>query len=290
MKGNIMKLRNIMMCGLLAASCILAAGCSKPDDFSVVGVTTNDGTSSSAVGNIGDVQPQAGDLIAEFEIEGFGTIKAKLFPEIAPTGVENFKKLAEEGFYDGLTIHRVMKGFMLQGGSLNGDGTGGEAADGGTFGVEASEDMRHFYGALCYANSMGNNTCQFYIVNNNEPQDLADMDIDTIQANADMAAQYAGMFEEGTLEHSYYSNMAEYYGNLAEMTENASAEVIAKYKEVGGTPSLDGGYTVFGQVFEGFDVIDSISMSPVKTNANGELSEPTSVITIKSVKVTEYAG
>ncbi len=290
MKGNSMKLRNIIMCGLLAASCLLAVGCSKPDDFSVVGVTTTDnGATASAAGNIGDVQLQAGDLIAEFEIEGYGTIKAKLFPDIAPTGVDNFVKLANEGFYDGLTIHRVMKGFMLQGGSLNGDGTGGEAADGGTFGTEISEDMRHFYGALCYANSMGNNTCQFYIVNNNESQDLADIDLATIKTNADIAGQYATMFDEGTLEQQYYANMAEYYGNLAVMIENASDEVIAKYKEVGGTPSLDGGYTVFGQVYEGFNVIDGISNGPVELNDGGELSKPLSTITITSVKITEYA-
>ncbi len=285
-----MKLRNMIMCGLLAVSCALCVGCSKPDDFSVVGVTTNDGTSVSAAGNIGDVQLQAGDLIAEFEVEGFGTMKAKLFPEIAPTGVDNFVKLANEGYYDGLTIHRVMKDFMLQGGSLNGDGTGGEAADGGSFGVEINDGARHFYGALCYANAGGQNTCQFYIVNNNKPQDLADLDLELIKSNAEIAGQYAAMFEEGSLEQKYYANMASYYGNLAEMTENAPTEVIEKYKEVGGTPMLDGGYTVFGQVFDGYDVIDSISTSPVKTNAGGELSEPTSTITIKSVKITEYAG
>lgn len=281
-----MKIRNILLSCLLAASCVLAAGCSKPDDFSAVGVTTtDDGTSASAVGNVADVQLQAGDIVAEFEIEGYGTIKAKLFPEQAPTGVENFVALANEGFYDGLTIHRVIKGFMLQGGSLNGDGTGGEAAEGGTFGIETNADMRHFYGALCYANAMGNNSCQFYIVNNNEPQDLAEMDLELIKSNAEIAAQYATMFEAGTIEQQYYAYMAEYYGNLAEMTETAPADVIAKYKTDGGTPQLDGGYTVFGQVYDGFDVIDEISSCSVKTNAGGEASEPIETITIKSVKI-----
>ncbi len=280
-----MKIRNILLSCLLAASCVLAAGCSKPDDTTVVGVTTIDGTSVSAAGNISEVKVQTGDIVAEFEIEGYGTIKAKLFPEYAPTGVENFVALANEGFYDGLTIHRVIKGFMLQGGSLNGDGTGGEAAEGGTFGIETNADMRHFYGALCYANAMGNNSCQFYIVNNNEPQDLAEMDLELIRSNAEIAAQYATMFEAGTIEQQYYAYMAEYYGNLAEMTETAPADVIAKYKTDGGTPQLDGGYTVFGQVYEGFDVIDDISSCSVKTNAGGEASEPIETITIKSVKI-----
>ncbi len=284
-----MKIRNIMLCGLLAACCAIS-GCSKPDDTASIEATTgNSAQSQQTVGNIGDVALQSGDIIAEFEIEGYGTIKAKLYPEIAPTGVDNFVKLAKDGFYDGLTIHRVMKGFMLQGGSLNGDGTGGEAADGGDFGVEVTEDMRHFYGALCYANAADSNTCQFYIVNNNESQDITQLDLEGIRYTADMYGAYADLFEDGSREKEAYSAMQKYYSNLAAFTENASDEVIAKYKEVGGTPSLDGGYTVFGQVYEGFDVIDDISSCSVELNAAEELSKPIETITIKSVKITEYA-
>ena len=290
-----MKIRNILLCGLLAASCALSVGCSKAEnssggDNTDVSVSDNAGVSSSVVGNIGDVELQAGDLIAEFEIEGYGTIKAKLYPEVAPKGVENFVKLAKDGFYDGLTVHRVMKGFMLQGGSLNGDGTGGEAADGGSFDVEINDNMRHFYGALCYANAGGQNTCQFYIVNNNESQDISEIDIAMIKDNVEACKMYKAMYEEGTPGYLYYDNMETYYGNLAVMIETASDDVKAKYKEVGGTPTLDGGYTVFGQVYEGFNVIDGISNAPVTTNAGGELSEPLSRITITTVKITEYAG
>ncbi|MBQ4166145.1 MAG: peptidylprolyl isomerase, partial [Oscillospiraceae bacterium] len=60
------------------------------------------------------------------------------------------------------------------------------------------------------------------------------------------------------------------------------------YDKVGGAPSLDGGYTVFGQVYEGFDVIDAISACEVVANAKGEMSSPVKTITITSVKVTEY--
>lgn len=58
-------------------------------------------------------------------VEGFGDITLKLYPEHAPQTVANFEKLAKEGFYDGLTFHRVYKGFMIQGGCPKGDGTGG---------------------------------------------------------------------------------------------------------------------------------------------------------------------
>src|SRR4030095_6206124 len=62
-----------------------------------------------------------------------GTIEIELFEKDAPKAVENFRLLAEHGYYDGLTFHRVVKGFMIQGGDPSGDGTGGESAWGGTF-------------------------------------------------------------------------------------------------------------------------------------------------------------
>ena len=79
-------------------------------------------------GNVGDVKINTGDIVAEFEIEGFGTIKAKLFPDIAPIGVQNFIQLAQSAFYNGKNIHRVIADFMMQGGAANSDGTGGTAA------------------------------------------------------------------------------------------------------------------------------------------------------------------
>ena len=62
---------------------------------------------------------------ADLTIEGYGTITMVLYDDVAPITVKNFVKLAESGFYDGLTFHRIMKGFMMQGGCPKGDGTGG---------------------------------------------------------------------------------------------------------------------------------------------------------------------
>ena len=62
---------------------------------------------------------------AEIEVENYGTIKLELDGDTAPISVENFVKLAQSGFYDGLTFHRIMDGFMIQGGDPNHDGTGG---------------------------------------------------------------------------------------------------------------------------------------------------------------------
>ena len=62
--------------------------------------------------------------IVTMEVKDFGTIKLELYPEMAPDTVANFIALANHGFYDGLKFHRVVKGFMIQGGDSNGDGTG----------------------------------------------------------------------------------------------------------------------------------------------------------------------
>ena len=62
---------------------------------------------------------------AEIEMEYGGKIKLELYPDLAPVTVANFKKLAEEGFYDGLIFHRVISGFMIQGGDPLGSGFGG---------------------------------------------------------------------------------------------------------------------------------------------------------------------
>ena len=62
--------------------------------------------------------------IVTMEIQDYGTVKLELYPEMAPQAVANFVALAKNGFYDGLKFHRVVSGFMIQGGDSNGDGTG----------------------------------------------------------------------------------------------------------------------------------------------------------------------
>ena len=62
--------------------------------------------------------------IATMEVEGYGTVKIELYPDQAPETVANFIKLANNGFYNGLTFHRTIPDFMIQGGDKNGDGTG----------------------------------------------------------------------------------------------------------------------------------------------------------------------
>ena len=86
-----------------------------------------------------------------------GDITLRLFPDNAPKAVENFVTHAKEGYYDGLTFHRVINGFMIQGGDPNGNGTGGQSIYGEKFDDEITDKLRSFRGSLCMANS-GPNT------------------------------------------------------------------------------------------------------------------------------------
>src|SRR4029434_7988234 len=99
-----------------------------------------------------------------------GPIEITFFEREAPNAVENFRLLAEHGYYDGLTFHRIVKGFMVQGGDPSGDGTGGESAWGGTFPDEIQRDSALYHrgyrrGVVAMANSGPNtNGSQFFIM------------------------------------------------------------------------------------------------------------------------------
>ena len=90
--------------------------------------------------------------VVTFEMENGDIMKAELYPEIAPNTVKNFVSLVKKGFYDGLTFHRIMDGFMIQGGDPNGDGTGGskENIKGEFSNNGVDNDISHTRGGLAY--------------------------------------------------------------------------------------------------------------------------------------------
>lgn len=104
----------------------------------------------------------------EIVVQDYGTISVELDGDAAPITVENFLKLAEEGFYDGLTFHRVVSGFMIQGGDPLGNGTGGaEQTIKGEFSENGVENnLSHTRGAISMARSMmmDSASSQFFIV------------------------------------------------------------------------------------------------------------------------------
>ena len=110
---------------------------------------------------------------ATIEVEGYGAIKLELDADVAPVTVANFAKLAGEGFYDGLTFHRIIEGFMAQGGDPNGNGTGGsdekivgEFSDNGH-----PNSISHVRGTISMARSQAYNSAssQFFIMQADTP-------------------------------------------------------------------------------------------------------------------------
>lgn len=190
---------------------------------------------------------KVGDTIAVIETN-FGDVTVRLFPEQAPKAVENFTTHAKEGYYDGLTFHRVINGFMIQGGDPNGDGTGGESIWGEPFEDEFSDQLYNFNGALSMANSgEDTNGSQFFIV---QQQDGSQYSDDVMAANYD-----------------YPANVKE------------------KYQEIGGTPWLDGVHTVFGQVIDGMNVVNEIAS--VRVDENSKPLEDVIIKTITIDTVSE---
>lgn len=109
----------------------------------------------------------------EIVMENGGVIKAELYPEIAPITVENFKKLIEQDFFAGLVFHRVIKGFMIQGGGFDAVGAhkDAESIKGEFSGNGVKNDLKHTRGVLSMARTMFPNSAssQFFIMHQDAP-------------------------------------------------------------------------------------------------------------------------
>ncbi|MBM6618724.1 peptidylprolyl isomerase [Bacillus suaedaesalsae] len=170
-------------------------------------------------------------------VTSMGSITIELYPDVAPKAVENFITHGKEGYYEGVTFHRILKDFMIQGGDPDGTGMGGESIYGSDFEDEFSPKVMHFRGALAMANSGANtNGSQFFIVQN------------------------------PTIDENLQAQMKE-----AQFPE----ELIKAYAEQGGTPWLDFKHTVFGQVIEGMNVVDQIAA--VEVDAQGKPKQPVTI-------------
>lgn len=221
--------------------------------------------------------PAQGEEIAVLTTS-MGTIKIRLFPDAAPKAVENFKGLINKKFYDGLTFHRVMKDFMVQTGDPKGNGTGGESLWNKPFADEFNRNLLNIRGAVAMANSgKDTNGSQFFID----------------QAGP---ATFKGwsQFEQG---YSYYKqskasvdDFTAQYGTSWLNMDKVTAEYRSFYEKHGGNPYLDGfyniaerGHTVFGQVFEGLDVVDKIASVSVDSQ-----NKPTSEVKIEKAEIQKY--
>ena len=238
MKKHIRKI----LVALMTLSLIMLVGCG--------------GGSSEEAETADTSQPEAAELIsadpigihhAEIEIKDYGTVSVELDGDTAPITVQNFMDLANAGFYDGLTFHRIIDGFMIQGGDPEGTGFGGESIWGKGFELEVDYSLLPYRGSLCMARSTdpNSNGSQFFIT------------------------------------------QAHYNESIAKQLSRYPS-IVEQYEKYGGYISLWMNYTVFGQVYEGMDVVDKIASTEVKMSDSGENSVPVKDVVIDSIDVTTY--
>lgn len=205
-----------------------------------------------------------GDQIAEIVVSNYGTMKIKLFPKQAPKAVENFITHSKEGYYDGLTFHRILQDFMIQGGDPEGTGAGGDSIWGGPFEDEFSDDLYPYRGALCMANSGSDtNTSQFFIV---------DADENEVKRLQDLVMERYNLSLIDYVKNGYATDISE--------------RELNNFLTYGGAPWLTRHHTVFGQLLEGFDVLDAIA----KAEVANESGIPKNPVVIEKINISEYQG
>ncbi|MDR0804313.1 MAG: peptidylprolyl isomerase [Oscillospiraceae bacterium] len=236
---------------------------SKKNEDITLAVKTVNFPVNGGEGNVGNHTIGEGEEYLAIKVTGYANeIIIKLYPEYEKAAVNQISSLAKEGFYKGNKVHRIIRGFMLQAGSKNGDGMSSNTEP--SFEITTNEKMRHIYGAVCMANNGLSNGSQFYIVNNTDKNALTD---------------FVGE-QLGT-----YKSYGDKYANVVRFAENATADITKTYDTLGGVPFLDGGYTVFGQTIAGWETIDAVSAVAVKGNSSGEASTPVEPVIIENIEV-----
>lgn len=205
---------------------------------------------------------QAKNPIATMEIENYGTIKIELYPEYAENTVKNFISLANNGFYDGLTYHRIIKDFMVQGGDIKGDGSGSPTLSYIDKSVEkdSNNDTEYNIDGEFILNGYENNTLKL---------------------------------EKGVIAmaRTDYTQQAYYYGMqelLAEGYNSAGSQFFIMTTD--DNVSLTGSYAGFGKVIEGYDVLEKLANVKVKKASEDakEESTPVEPPVIKIIRVETF--
>ncbi|MBE6806785.1 MAG: peptidylprolyl isomerase [Ruminococcaceae bacterium] len=213
--------------------------------------------------------PEEGETVAVMHTNR-GAISIRFFPEAAPKAVANFLNHAKNGYYNGVTFHRVINTFMIQGGDPTGTGAGGESIWNKDFEDEFHSKLLNIRGSLSMANTgeAVSNSSQFFI-NQNKPEDLL---TSAKKEYNQYVAAYGDSFKQ------MYPTVEDLIGK-----DQYDPEVWAMYEKFGGNFSLDNRHTVFGQVYAGMDVVDAIAA--VETGVN---DKPTKDVVIESIEVTTY--
>ena len=177
---NIDRREALGLAALLGTSLLTLSGCDNGSDDATSSTDSEDATDSADDASADETasddlyEPDEDDPYATgvhhatIEVEAYGTIEVALNANVAPITVSNFCNLVQQGFYDGLTFHRIIDGFMIQGGDPNGDGTGGsDQCIKGEFSANGVENsIPHARGAISMARSTDYNSAssQFFIM------------------------------------------------------------------------------------------------------------------------------
>jgi peptidyl-prolyl cis-trans isomerase B (cyclophilin B) len=246
--------KNLLVISLIVilAMALALTGCGKKNTVDT-SETTSDFTSTQLSGNAEENQDIEGENemsnvetinpyldieknpVVTMEIEGVGTIKMELYPQIAPESVENFISLINRGFYNGLVFHRVIPEFMAQGGDPNGNGTGGaEYNIVGEFAANGvKNDLSHTRGVLSMARANDPNSAssQFFIVTTDSTyldgnyaafgKVLEGMDVVDTVVNSPVIRR-----SQDVDKMLYYTNPEEYYTQMSEADRPVNPPVI----------------------------------------------------------------
>lgn len=167
---------SLLLClsmGFFFAGCSTTTKENKDNSSTNVNKASENSTSDMDKVAISEKGPNDKNPVATIQMENGKTIKIELFPDIAPNTVRNFLSLSTKGFYNGLTFHRVIPGFMIQGGDPKGNGTGGP--DYNIFGEFNSNGfnnpLKHTRGVISMARSKNKNSAgsQFFIMHEDYP-------------------------------------------------------------------------------------------------------------------------
>lgn len=250
MKKNLMVISLVVILALALA----LTGCGKKTNVDKDETTGNITTSTGTSGDVEENNEAEGENemsnektnpyldieknpVVTMEIDKLGTIKMELYPQIAPETVENFISLVKRGFYDGLIFHRVIDGFMIQGGDPNGNGSGGaEYNIIGEFSNNGiKNDLVHERGVLSMARAGDPNSAssQFFIVTTDSPhlngdyaafgKVLEGMDV------ADKIVKSSVIIKSQDVDQTlYYTNPEEYFAQMAVADRPIEPPVIKK--------------------------------------------------------------
>ena len=174
---------SIIITAVLMAMCLAGCGAKEENSSQKAGREAAESSQSqeteapqateAAPGKADSGKMLSGKHHAEIEVKDYGTIKVELDADVAPISTTNFLNLAKSGFYDGLTFHRIISGFMIQGGDPSGDGTGGsEETIKGEFesnGVKNSISHKRGVISMARSNDPDSDSSQFFLMHADSP-------------------------------------------------------------------------------------------------------------------------